>query len=1600
MKRKLLTLTLATIMSSGSIVPVSANPLESPNNDLSNIETLIGFRYPETKESLKNKNLKATLIGEDSTIEIDFKNLIENQTYENITSEVMEEEGKIKSIKFKIDNLKPYKNYKLTIDGDKYLKTDINLDTTEFSKRIDINTGASLMLGDANDDEVIDSEDIKVLEDNLNSESTEFDLNGDGKITVADIAIVNKNMKEVITASVYDTNAIPSAIIEKVDISEMASGSQIQNGGAIEDIFKPEGELKLAPAAEQETVSLPITFNQPEEISEFSISLPDGTPEENVAIKFFDETGDEIQIPEQPIRAYSINERQAGTVVTVNLGKRVAVKKIKVDVKPKDDGFVVVKEVTFLKDVVDDSILEDTKVKNVKATALDKQVALSWRAVPNVTGYKISYGTDRNNLNNSTTSSSTSTTIGGLENLTEYYFQISGTSGDWEGEKSEIISATPIPKVPPKKPDFLVATPKDSKIELSWKASEGAEWYEVYTKRETDASPILAVSDVRDTSATINGLENGVNYSLYVKAYNTAGASDFSDHVDATPVKELIEIPKIPTKNKLDNLELVEKIEMGHPHNYDQSLYPDGFDPNWLIDGNYETSWVARRWGEANYFEFTFKTPQTMDYLVWVPRLDKNFRKSFDRYNIEVWTEGMDLKGQPTSIARDKKITIRGEDNKYFVFKFPKTENIKKIRIKPIQWDGSPTNMSASEVAFYSYNDIADRINNLFANNIKTQIKPEVTLEQIAALELEVNDTEGFVYDREILTDLLDLAKKLKQNDNSALGIIKEGIESRNGSKDTEKFGKSINGWQPLGLVAKPGETIRIYAEIPEGETVSLVATQFFEKPHAFESSPIKLSNGENYIKIPQLGTVVGDRGGALYLQYSGEKQQQIKLHVRGGHKIPYLEINDLHTISEEDAKNRIGNYIDELLAYNPNGLGGNLEWNVLNSTEISLPDVLLSVPATQVLKGISANGNSREQRINTLYNSVLAWEDLIDIVYKTYGIDEHKTNGFETRQNIRYMKMFTGAFMYASGNHIGVGFNSVAPLFNGKPLKLLEENATSNNIFGWGIAHEIGHVMDSLGKAEITNNIYSLMGQTADGKANTLKSRLELNNVYEKIYKKVSIGKEGLPNDLFVHLGMYWQLHLAYDDAQNPTRFYNELHKLYRSGELNNFTDMNKFAVASSKVANKNLTEFFTRWGVALSEEAKIAMAQYENEERAIYYLNDESRRQRLANNPIGNINVTANASVSQNEDNDQLVTINIQTEENSKNIIGYEIIRNGKTIGFTTTNQFVDKIDSANNMTFNYKVKPINILGQISPEVSAGEIRISYDNVVSSELYDIDASSNIITFKEPTIISGIKITPKNDEELPTGTYKVEAELAIIDGEESAPAPANIVSENPTERFIAIKNGDFSKNDTQAQKTYLSYFNRTAQEDDKIWTYEVNKVKLTGIDLTKYNVQFISYPGDNIEFLDLGIGKLESAFEDIPVGSLVIMGKYRGNTATNDIIIKGKFARESGLNETTSEPIERAINGDIYMLDTVDENGKITSSTKEGIFIFYPNIQKESEIQGDSCSKTSILPSEIKAEFYKNDSHGQRLTSDTLWTPMPDFDSLPIIRLEGGIQE
>ena len=153
------------------------------------------------------------------------------------------------------------------------------------------------------------------------------------------------------------------------------------------------------------------------------------------------------------------------------------------------------------------------------------------------------------------------------------------------------------------------------------------------------------------------------------------------------------------------------------------------------------------------------------------------------------------------------------------------------------------------------------------------------------------------------------------------------------------------------------------------------------------------------------------------------------------------------------------------------------------------------------------------------------------------------------------------------------------------------------------GNDHEIGHKADIAKRTygETSNNILALITQTFDGVS---ESRLEMNKVYPKIYKKVTSNSVGASQDVATLLGMFWQLHLAYepgytsqmlknnnDSDKNNDSYYAKMNRLYRNlTDTEQKLDKDQLLIRkASEAAGKDLREFFASWGLIADENMQL---------------------------------------------------------------------------------------------------------------------------------------------------------------------------------------------------------------------------------------------------------------------------------------------------------------------------------------------------------------------------------------------------------------------------
>ncbi len=1549
----------------------------------------------------------------------------------------------------------PLGSYTLRFTGRGYATCDVPFTLSTHSQYVEVGTGdGTFALGDFDRSGQVDEDDRDALSAALGStrrsDLAEYDLNGDGEIDIIDLAYVNHNANlSDGTPLVLDTACLGVRLDAAQAAADLAAAGTVVTSGSLDTLLEENsGSALFQRSSGRGDIRIPIPLEAPIEAENLQIVTPSGARGEIQAgtVEVECENEPSFLIPFDntlPAGTHAVTRTPGTSVITIALGKRVAVKKITITVTETADGqYAAVETIRFLKDIVPEELTEpNSQVKNLTASAGDAQVDLTWTGLPNVSGYLVEYWPKeaerpRRQLQVDVPQAS----VTGLDNLKTYQFTVTPTDGSWQGRACAPAEATPQPAKAPSPPDMVNVTPLDGQLAVSWKAAKNATYYEVYYTDQQDAptSAYRPAGDrLTDPSTVIGGLTNGTAYYIYVISGNETGRSGPSRIYSGTPVAVDYSRPEgIPTQGILDS-GLISDIRLADRGNYNASQYTSDapFTPQNMIDGDYRTHWTAStNWSRDEHVVCTFTQPVDLSAAIWVPRLDGSYPSNLRAYSVRVWLRGDDLNGEGRLLVPDPArggvdgggtgsdvwtwpdIPNRASipTSKFAILPFGPVTDVVKISLAAEQRDY--TAVSLSELMFLEYDpahSLPDNIAALFADGLRTQLASGVTQSQIDALKARLAGEERNYYlNPASLDDELVLAQELLDS-GSTQGVVLRGVQSRSSAADSRRYGQGGSELQPLGAAAKAGQEITVYAQgIPEGEQVVVYAAQYNAEASAWLAQAGTLVNGRNILTVPKIGSQNTERGGSLYFTYSGSRPEEIQMHVRRAADIPTLELSDWYILSESARRERIGAYVDELAAYVPaQGINaGNAKTKALNVTEISLPSVLLSLPADAVL---AANGQSTSAKIENLYQNTLAWEDLMHICLTTQGIDDtYENSGMTSRQNIRCMQMFTGAFMYAAGSHIGIGYGSCGGMVSGQPISSLDASASANRLFGWGIAHEIGHNMDKLGRAEITNNIYSLMAQTYDGEQNTFPSRLEVSGKYPAVFAKTAQGWPGESNDVFVQLGMYWQLHLAYDSGEAPMDFYSRFFKAWKG---NLFTEGmeglsydERVALTASGTAGRNLTEFFTRWGMTLSDAVTARLSRYDREDRAIWYLSDQSRRDRLDGAQPAEGTFSASAVLT----GDNTIQVSVQSELTQGSLQGFEILRNGTPIAFTAPGAdgsavYRDVIGSGNHRTYRYQVIPYDTLGnQLDRPLEAGEIRVAYDKTVDPSSYTITRSSSGVTilFDRSTSVSGLKLTGASRPA--GGDYTVTVTAAFTDG-----------SGQTVTRTVTAREGSFDRDNQAADDadSYLTYFQKpgASRDDSRIWTYDVQSVQITGIpsSVPDGDIRLVSYAGDDVAFLEGGTaGRLSEDYryglgEDdvIPKDTLVIAGTYRGDPRFNTVKVLGRFSKTTA--EDGAEPVyeERYLDGYALLFAEIPEDQQV-SDISDGLFLFVPNVQREAELQqadASRCDGVNLLPSQIKAVLSRTDlpgaSDSQRVTAETVWTGTPGGEDLPVIVLEEG---
>ena len=299
------------------------------------------------------------------------------------------------------------------------------------------------------------------------------------------------------------------------------------------------------------------------------------------------------------------------------------------------------------------------------------------------------------------------------------------------------------------------------------------------------------------------------------------------------------------------------------------------------------------------------------------------------------------------------------------------------------------------------------------------------------------------------------------------------------------------------------------------------------------------------------LNTINDAGGGIIYLRYNYDNpssRARIKF-ISGMRPIPYYQL----------------------------GKTMQADWVKMIDSITNVPDVQLvgnKTILTFSLSNARAYKNENQETLIKKADRVVTIEDSISGLFGTDPLDQ---------PNVHKILMTESD---GSGHMFASWYRTWYTTASGASAILRADNLT------WGPWHELGHMhqqgswtWSELG--EVTVNIYSIAVEKAFGFTVTrLTSQGEWQNSATYL-SKPEADKDFNGNDasVWIRLCMFQQLKLAFGES-----FYHDLHRLARR-ETNRpsttDTRMRWFMLKACSISGKNLTSFFKKWGMKLSNQA-----------------------------------------------------------------------------------------------------------------------------------------------------------------------------------------------------------------------------------------------------------------------------------------------------------------------------------------------------------------------------------------------------------------------------
>ena len=776
-----------------------------------------------------------------------------------------------------------------------------------------------------------------------------------------------------------------------------------------------------------------------------------------------------------------------------------------------------------------------------------------------------------------------------------------------------------------------------------------------------------------------------------------------------------------------------------------------------IVDGKLNTYWETNTHNTdswKNEITVEFEEPVTLDRIAYGARQTdrRGFIESFEIYG-STTTKGNTFELVSTAKANTTAGLVEA--------KFEPTK-FQRLKIKVIKSGQNwPT---LNELMFFKEDTVANKVEGLFTNGLMNELKPEFnSKEALEALEKEVQ-THPL---KDSLMDSIELAKKVlngEANKETSRTLVAEqrGNYSKEGAK------RSINGaaytsLEPFGKYVTPGEEITVYVDADPNSPMPKLCFGQVGKGQGDWRRWADLHPGKNVIKAP-----TNMNSAAVYLvnEYTPEEQAYApRVRFDGGTSYPIYRHGET---TPEEFNKQLEEYVSKV-EYNDDAFkSGNPDGKVFNIAELVSENCVITTSAKGALEGVKWAASKGYDVGDTMDG----WEEMRDLFQSFMGFDENATEEKHTPFPNKFIaRVFLGVPLgYADHGYTGyLGYGDT--LRNEGFFKMIVAPPQMPGNDNWAYNHEFGHIFNTAGivHGEVTNNLYAqeyrrLHPGTGGDRAN-----------WDGILKRFKGEKVNL--GYFESLAVLSQLNIAYGYdayAKAPTavRDNKELINSIKGSELR------RLAVAYSLGLGVNLLDFFEGWGYTdVTPEMREVVKDLPKPDKKIEYLHSGAYDYE-GNGFSEDVEVTVSSNTNKVN---KTTTLKFGIDNNnSADLLGYEILKDGEVIGYTKDNSFVVKDVNINENAKYDVVAYAKDLSTASPvSIKAFQPNIETVGGVTLELNEKFNPLDYVKASdyEGNELTDIKVT-NNVDNTKIGNYTVIYEVTSNNVTTSKKMKVNVVNE------------------------------------------------------------------------------------------------------------------------------------------------------------------------------------------------------------------------------